>query len=242
MIGTARPASWLPRQGPSASRSASDTRGPISVSPETAVFGRRDRHAAGHALSPSCHRATRPHRPDAHRGHRRFSGHTGGGSYSWARYYHPALSRFLSEDPIEFAGGLHLYAFSRNAPLSVVDPLGLAPVSIAPDADGPSGYKPEGEGGVIRLCWPGQTCDADGVYPPKCNGYPFKIVDGCRAYVKKGGQVVAECPFYNPHAPSWDRAFPLFGQAATGGRTNERFHDRHPDWPRPPRKPDCSCR
>jgi RHS repeat-associated protein len=131
MIGTARPASWLPRQGPSASRSASDTRGPISVSPETAVFGRRDRHAAGHALSPSCHRATRPHRPDAHRGHRRFSGHTGGGSYSWARYYSPGLGRFLSEDPLEFeAGDDNLYAYVFNDPVNETDPTGEIPAVV----------------------------------------------------------------------------------------------------------------
>ena len=43
-----------------------------------------------------------------------------------ARYYHPDLQRFISEDPIEFAAGdTNLYAYARNNPLRFVDPLGL---------------------------------------------------------------------------------------------------------------------
>jgi len=46
--------------------------------------------------------------------------------YYRARYYHPGLQRFISEDPIEFAGGdQNLYAYVRNAPLVYIDPLGL---------------------------------------------------------------------------------------------------------------------
>jgi len=46
--------------------------------------------------------------------------------YSWARYYHPTLQRFISEDPIGFGGGdTNLYAYVDNNPLNYVDPLGL---------------------------------------------------------------------------------------------------------------------
>ncbi|MGH7966667.1 MAG: RHS repeat-associated core domain-containing protein, partial [Candidatus Binatia bacterium] len=46
--------------------------------------------------------------------------------YYRARYYHPVLQRFLSEDPIGFAGGdVNLYAYVGNNPISFVDPLGL---------------------------------------------------------------------------------------------------------------------
>ncbi len=35
-----------------------------------------------------------------------------------ARYYHPRLQRFISEDPIGFRGGdFNLYAYVRNTPL-----------------------------------------------------------------------------------------------------------------------------
>jgi RHS repeat-associated protein len=54
------------------------------------------------------------------------SGPTRGARYSRARYYHPALQRFISEDPIGFAGGdTNLYAYVWNSPMGLVDPLGL---------------------------------------------------------------------------------------------------------------------
>jgi RHS repeat-associated protein len=44
-----------------------------------------------------------------------------------ARYYDPGLGRFLSEDPIRFAGGINSYDYVRNNPANLVDPSGLAP-------------------------------------------------------------------------------------------------------------------
>jgi RHS repeat-associated protein len=46
--------------------------------------------------------------------------------YYRARYYHPTLSRFVSEDPLEFHGGdVNLYAYVGNNPIDYSDPLGL---------------------------------------------------------------------------------------------------------------------
>jgi RHS repeat-associated protein len=46
--------------------------------------------------------------------------------YYRARYYHPTLQRFVSEDPIGFGGGdLNVYGYVRNSPLQGGDPLGL---------------------------------------------------------------------------------------------------------------------
>ncbi|MGH7795708.1 MAG: RHS repeat-associated core domain-containing protein [Candidatus Binatia bacterium] len=43
-----------------------------------------------------------------------------------ARYYHPQLQRFISEDPIEFEGGdINRYAYVGNDPMNFVDPYGL---------------------------------------------------------------------------------------------------------------------
>jgi len=47
--------------------------------------------------------------------------------YNRARYYSPVVSRFISEDPIEFEGGLNLYAYTGNEPLCATDPSGLQP-------------------------------------------------------------------------------------------------------------------
>jgi RHS repeat-associated protein len=51
----------------------------------------------------------------------------GTGLYHYrARYYHPHLQRFVSEDPIEFAGGdVNLYAYVGNDPGNFIDPFGL---------------------------------------------------------------------------------------------------------------------
>lgn len=47
--------------------------------------------------------------------------------YFRARYYDPALGRFMSEDPIGFAGGLNFYRFALNNPVNFTDPFGLRP-------------------------------------------------------------------------------------------------------------------
>jgi RHS repeat-associated protein len=57
----------------------------------------------------------------------------GGLYYYRARYYHPGLQRFISEDPIGFLGGdPNLYAYVGNNPLSFRDPFGN--IAIADDA------------------------------------------------------------------------------------------------------------
>lgn len=47
--------------------------------------------------------------------------------YFRARYYDPTTGRFLSEDPIRFAGGGSLYEYVLNRPVLLTDPVGLSP-------------------------------------------------------------------------------------------------------------------
>jgi RHS repeat-associated protein len=47
--------------------------------------------------------------------------------YMPARYYSPALGRFLQADPSGVQGGLNLYAYAGNDPVNQVDPTGLTP-------------------------------------------------------------------------------------------------------------------
>jgi RHS repeat-associated protein len=46
-------------------------------------------------------------------------------SYYRARYYDPTPGRFLSEDPIQYIGGINFYAYAGNMPTDATDPTGL---------------------------------------------------------------------------------------------------------------------
>ncbi|MFN8660049.1 MAG: RHS repeat-associated core domain-containing protein [Candidatus Obscuribacterales bacterium] len=50
------------------------------------------------------------------------------------RAYSPTLGRWLNRDPIGEAGGVNLFAYVGNEPLSAVDPLGLNPLSSLSDS------------------------------------------------------------------------------------------------------------
>jgi len=43
-----------------------------------------------------------------------------------ARYYDPVMGRFVTKDPIGFAGGVNLYAYVQNNPINRIDPTGLS--------------------------------------------------------------------------------------------------------------------
>ena len=56
--------------------------------------------------------------------------------YLQQRYYDPDVGRFLTPDPIGFAGGLNLYAYCGNDPVNRVDPSGTDDVDGDGDDDG----------------------------------------------------------------------------------------------------------
>jgi RHS repeat-associated protein len=56
----------------------------------------------------------------------------GNGLYFYrARYYSSTLQRFISEDPIGVKGGINLYAYADNSPVTLRDPSGKNPLAIA---------------------------------------------------------------------------------------------------------------
>jgi len=52
-------------------------------------------------------------------------------SYYRARYYDPAVGRFLSEDPIQFNAGGNFYNYVRGNPVLLADPSGRCAICIA---------------------------------------------------------------------------------------------------------------
>ena len=64
--------------------------------------------------------------------------------YDNARFYSPALGRFLQPDPIGYAGGNNLYADVENDPVNLTDPSGNRPfcvgAGIGAIAGGSAGY------------------------------------------------------------------------------------------------------
>ncbi|NJM47105.1 MAG: hypothetical protein HC860_13860 [Alkalinema sp. RU_4_3] len=53
-----------------------------------------------------------------------------------ARYQMPSIGRFMSNDPIGQAGGINLYTYAANNPVTLTDPDGQSPLAIAGAAIG----------------------------------------------------------------------------------------------------------
>jgi RHS repeat-associated protein len=60
--------------------------------------------------------------------------------YYRARFYDPQIGRFISEDPIEFEGGINWYAYVDNDPINFIDPYGFDKFKLP---DHPSKLLPE---------------------------------------------------------------------------------------------------
>jgi len=77
-----------------------------------------------------------------------------------ARYYNPALQRFISEDPIGLAGGMNVYAYGQNDPQDNVDPSGnwIDPLHrrMTNSAAKAAGYSPEEANALAK-----QVADVD---------------------------------------------------------------------------------
>ena len=98
----------------------------------------------------------------------RYTGREDDGSgldYYRARYYHPRLQRFISEDPIGFVGGdPNFYAYVSNNPGRWVDPTGLDSTDWNNTQGGRSRLNGPTNGNWGGKCWSG------GQY--SCAGYP----------------------------------------------------------------------
>ena len=83
-----------------------------------------------------------------------------------ARYYDPAIGRFLSNDPVGFtAGGIEYfnrYAYVANDPVNLIDPLGLCAYDV--DGNAVSGLCAiDGAGSDTQDFIDGQIADSDSI-------------------------------------------------------------------------------
>jgi RHS repeat-associated protein len=82
-------------------------------------------------------------------------------TYYRARYYDSRLQRFISEDPIGFAGGdVNLHVYVRNDPSNLIDPLGTIPMGRGWNSCSPASSK-GGWSGFLREI----ACDPNNMMP-----------------------------------------------------------------------------
>ncbi len=82
--------------------------------------------------------------------------------YYRARYYDPSTGRFLSEDPISFAGGINFYPYVGNSPSNLIDPTGKQSGPPRPPAPKPPAIYYPG-------LWGGQFQGSNNCYSYACN-------------------------------------------------------------------------
>lgn len=82
--------------------------------------------ASGAVLSSHLYEATEPYGYGGQSGY--YTDRETGLQLLGFRYYDPAAGRFLTRDPIGYAGGANLYAYAGNSPVAFGDPSGLSGV------------------------------------------------------------------------------------------------------------------
>lgn len=101
--------------------------------------------------------------------------------YYRARYYDSSAGRFVSEDPLEFAGGgANFYAYATNDPTSLADPFGWSPRG----RDKWYGYNDDDFRKWVHRCWKNEgDRDLD----------KGEIIDAYNEWVRRGSPKNGRC-------------------------------------------------
>ena len=123
-----------------------------------------------------------------------------------ARYYNPAVGRYLQSDPIGLSGGINSYAYVLNDPLSFVDPQGLMGQASGAQG-GPRSSSPQPMCGPNCQCW--LTCMVDDQLLPELLpglGAPLfglKTPSQIRPGASAWGSIDRRFPWLPGADPSW---------------------------------------
>ena len=129
--------------------------------------------------------------------------HETGLHYNRYRYYDPRAGRFVSKDPISYAGGLNLYAYAPN-PVEWVDPLGLMSCTCKIGANGAgdwarlSGQLTEATKGKGNFGIGSGTREQAGVMGKAWVGDGYKVASDGKTLVSQDGLRQYRPPTYKP--------------------------------------------
>ena len=133
--------------------------------------------------------------------------------YMRARYYDPETGRFISEDPIGFAGGdVNLFAYAGNNPVNRIDPFGLELRIYSSDAFGKKGIN-------HAFAWSSETGLSAGMWGSSGSGgngagsrnSPYKVVTNLNGLSE--ADAIARIRTY----PDWNKGiwFPIINDCHT---------------------------
>jgi RHS repeat-associated protein len=133
------------------------------------------------------------------------------------RAYDRNLGRWLSRDPIGEDGGINLYAYVLNSPISLIDPTGEAPADWADSLDGYLNTAQDAYTTDRHWVWDGTVGTAGDLLRGISDVLRFgdgtgrAVYDPCLDGVGRGGAVVQDCCAERP----WSAvvALPCFAEA-----------------------------